>query len=325
MQCFNPVVGFRRHDNTRIQYTRLSWQAFIVRGNDVYGIPELKNTFYTHQKNVDVTRPLKIPCGKCDACKLNNARDLATRCMMELNTSKGIGIFLTLTYDQENIPADGKYREEDLIGFVKRLRKRIVVKIQTLGVAEYGSRTKRPHYHLLIFGWRPADAQKVRTSDSNHAGESYDIFISNFIDDCWKLGKTEFGSITEQSCAYVARYTYEKNREKNGEKNGEYKPKTLCRSRRPALGAAFVDQFSDSVVVKGSVSLRVGGGGIKDFPLPRYVLRRIREKHSRHVEALDRAKEISDKKRNFFEETKGRVKAKKTVFLQKIDKLKRSL
>jgi len=85
---------------------------------------------------------------------------------------------------------------------MKRLRK--IANVRSLGVAEYGDKTKRPHFHLLIFGWEPKQKELLRQSDSNHAGKNYDIFKSKIIDKLWTLGLHEFGSITQQSCSYVA-------------------------------------------------------------------------------------------------------------------------
>lgn len=320
MQCFNPTVAFKRHDNTKIAWTPLSWAAFIKRKHDIYNIPELKNTIFSHGQNINLEAPLKIPCGKCDACFMNRARDLATRCMMEFHSANYIGFFLTLTYDEEHLPTDRKYDESHVVKFMKRLRKK-TPQIRSIGVAEYGEQTRRPHYHLLIFGWEPADKVLVRTSDSSHAGENFQIFTSKTLDKLWTYGKHEFGTITEQSCSYVARYTQKKVKDKSN----DYKAKTICRSRRPGLGAHFTDRFGKSIASVGSIILKSSGETCVELPTPRYVFDRLCKISPDYHAILSAQRADFEKNRNFYEESKGRVKAKKIIFKQKISKLKRNL
>ena len=111
-------------------------------------------------------------------------------------------MFITLTYSDENIPPCGHFNERDIVLFVKRLRK-ISPKIRTLGVAEYGEKTKRPHFHLLVFGHIFKDRKLLRVTDSTHTGQNYDIYQSKTLQQLWNKGITEFGSVTEQSCSYV--------------------------------------------------------------------------------------------------------------------------
>ena len=66
-------------------------------------------------------------------------------------------VFTTLTYSNEHLPPtlDRKH----LGGFVKRLRDRLARSepgrtIRFFGCGEYGTRTKRPHYHALLSEWQ---------------------------------------------------------------------------------------------------------------------------------------------------------------------------
>lgn len=337
MQCYNPRLAFRTFDGTKIKFTGLAWSTYIIHPQNQK--PQLKkqfNTLFTHLKNTDLTQPLKIPCSKCDPCRLNRARDTARRAYDEYrypspNAKRGkgdaqpspqkqTGMFITLTYAPEKLPSCGHFSERDIVLFVKRLRKKIGVPIRTLGVAEYGERTGRAHFHLLVFGYEFHDKKLLRNTDSTHTGQSYDIFTSNMLTELWDKGISEFGSVTEQSCSYVARYLFKKNKK---ESEGTYcencqnkkprKSKIVCRSRNPGLGAAFCDRFITHDRLK---SVRAGN---TQNSVPRYYSDRIRK-------TLTESDKLSltpqpDFTKNREKETKERINAQKIIDSQKLEKL----
>jgi len=278
VQCYNPRLAFRRFDNTKIQFTRLSWNTYIINPNS--NKPQLKqqyNTLFSKHQNVDLTQPLKIPCSKCEACTLNRAGETAKRAYHEYKSQKSIGMFLTLTYTDNfgDMPICGHFFEKDVQDFIKRLRK-ISPYIRTLGVAEYGETKKRAHYHILILGYEFPDKKIERETDSTHTGNKYKIYSSKTLTKLWNKGITEFGTVTEQSCSYVARYLYKKNKkEYYGEpcshcKNPKpLKSKIICRSRRPGLGATYCDKFI--------TESRIRASQINDCKesFPRYYINRV--------------------------------------------------
>ena len=65
-----------------------------------------------------------------------------------------VSLFLTLTYNNENLPKHGVFKEEIQL-FLKRLRislDRLHYKhnLRYFACAEYGSTSKRPHYHMYF-------------------------------------------------------------------------------------------------------------------------------------------------------------------------------
>jgi len=160
LQCYNPRLAFHTFDRSRIKFTGLAWSTYIIQTDGTAKLKQQFNNIFSKYKNVDLTRPLKIPCGKCEPCRLHRAGETAKRAYHEFHTSGFVGMFITLTYDDENIPSCGHFDERDIVLFVKRLRK-ISPKIRTLGVAEYGENTKRPHFHLLVFGHIFSDRKKT--------------------------------------------------------------------------------------------------------------------------------------------------------------------
>lgn len=66
-------------------------------------------------------RPLKLPCGQCIGCRLDRSRQWAMRCVHEASLHDD-NCFITLTYNDENIPFDASLRHRDYQLFMKRLR-----------------------------------------------------------------------------------------------------------------------------------------------------------------------------------------------------------
>ena len=97
-------------------------------------------------------KPVKVPCGKCIPCLINRKRKWIIRCCHEMEVSSNTW-FVTLTYDEENLPSDRKLRPDHFTNFVKSLRYYLGSnrRCRYFGCGEYGSETHRPHYHLILF------------------------------------------------------------------------------------------------------------------------------------------------------------------------------
>ncbi|AXL14907.1 replication initiator protein [Microviridae sp.] len=101
---------------------------------------------------------IPVGCGKCPPCKKRRVDSWVFRLMQEDKVST-YSHFLTLTYDNENVPrTKNKYltlKKKDPQDFMKRLRKNTGIKgIKYYLAAEYGELNNRPHYHLIIFNVR---------------------------------------------------------------------------------------------------------------------------------------------------------------------------
>lgn len=104
--------------------------------------------------------------------------------------------FITLTYADENLPLTSNgyptLRKEDLQNFFKRFRKRLSNygkkhKIKYYAAGEYGSKTQRPHYHILLY--------------TNFQSDIYKL-----VSQSWELGDIYLGIVTIASCKYVCQY-----------------------------------------------------------------------------------------------------------------------
>lgn len=111
-----------------------------------------------------------VPCGKCLACLTNKRTDWTFRLSQEYKHSHSAA-FVTLTYSEKFNPDGVSKRHLQL--YMKRLRKKCSHKLRYYAVAEYGTKTNRPHYHLIIFNH---DSEQVlRSSWTSRTGEPYGI------------------------------------------------------------------------------------------------------------------------------------------------------
>lgn len=104
------------------------------------------------------------PCGHCAACLRNKVMEWSARILHESSEFE-YNTFLTLTYNAENLPEKDGFatlKKEDLRNWLKRFRKEINGrKIKYFGCGEYGDRSHRPHYHLILLGVGMDDKQKI--------------------------------------------------------------------------------------------------------------------------------------------------------------------
>ena len=66
-------------------------------------------------------------------------------------------------------------------------------------IGEFGEKNKRPHWHVILLNYRPKDATYKYTTDK---GEK--VYDSQEIQQLWKKGQIEFGSVTLDSAGYAA-------------------------------------------------------------------------------------------------------------------------
>lgn len=118
---------------------------------------------------------ITVPCGVCYECLAKHRREWAFRLYQEANSS-GSAYFITLTYDDLHVPflvggdtknvrnllnyvpeedewVDYVVSKPDVQKFLKRLRKMLndYTKLRYYLVSEYGTKTGRPHYHMIMF------------------------------------------------------------------------------------------------------------------------------------------------------------------------------
>lgn len=206
---------------------------------------------------------LELGCGRCVGCRLTRASSWAVRCSHEAQLYDR-NCFVTLSYADEHLPKYGSLRYEDVQAAIKRLRKRErgfaaspngKYPIRFFLAGEYGGQSWRPHYHALFFNFDFEDKFYWRTSESG-----FPSYRSPFLEDIWKLGSSEIGSVTPQSAGYVAQYSLKKVMGRQASEKFyswvdsssgevcEVRPEFCVMSRRPGLGAWWLDRYESDVL-----------------------------------------------------------------------------
>lgn len=224
-----------------------------------------------------------VPCGKCIGCRLDYSRSWADRMMLELETA-GSGIFVTLTYNNENAhwsqfcedgtPMYATLDKRDCQLFMKRLRKKFDgKKVRFYLAGEYGERTLRPHYHAILFGLGLYDLPGLLPHGRNELGQQY--YICPLLSETWSLGFVLVSDVSWKTCAYVARYVTKKL---SGPWSIDYAvrnviPEFSLMSRKPGLGAEYLEKHPDCLDYQ-SINLTTPEGGLK-LSIPKYYLKKL--------------------------------------------------
>lgn len=196
-----------------------------------------------------------VPCRKCLYCRIQRRREWTIKCIAEKQTTP-VSTFVTLTYNDENYTPT--LIPEDLQLFMKRLRKFYKTRIRFYAAGEYGEKSGRAHYHLILFGF--TDVLDPVTNSSP------------IIEDCWTDGYNYCGSVTQHSIRYVAQYIDKKfygTPDAVNEHYGGRVPEFQRYSK--GLGSDFFLANLDRMRYDGYI---VDSKGIK-HGLPRWVVNRI--------------------------------------------------
>ena len=112
-----------------------------------FSIPKEKmETVGDYKENVQLFK-----CGKCEECLIAAGKVWSHRMELEYEFYKKVGAFVTLTFNEENLPENGNLVKEELVKYLKRLRFNLGREIKYFAVGEYGAKKLRPHYHLVLF------------------------------------------------------------------------------------------------------------------------------------------------------------------------------
>lgn len=135
----------------------------------------------------------KVPCGKCGFCLQSKRSQWMFRIYWEMFHQEYPGWFLTFTYNERCVKRTADHRLSlrfsDIQKFLKKLRKAKYY-AKYICVGEYGGKTKRPHYHMLL--WTDCDPNNLMQFWSTKKGLC--------------LGKIHVGRISMQSAMYTLKY-----------------------------------------------------------------------------------------------------------------------
>lgn len=132
------------------------------------------------------------PCGQCLACRVNDTRSWYVRSHFELKKNDGrfFNYFLTLTYDEENIPNDGLCKKRHLKSFLNQINTVYKLNLRYFATSDYGNLTGRCHYHAIL--------------------RSKSKITNDMVQHVWKKGFSLLKQLTKERVKYCLRYTVKK-------------------------------------------------------------------------------------------------------------------
>ena len=223
-------------------------------------------------------RQVPVPCGKCPAC-LSRRTSVWTFRLKQQAKNANTSYFITLTYDTRFVPITKRgfltLDKRDVQLYFKRLRKahpkEVVIKYYLAG--EYGSKTFRPHYHIILFN---ADIELIHKA--------------------WDKGEVHIGELTEASAAYTAKYI-NKGKIIPMHKNDDRLPEFSLMSKK--LGLNYLSEkiinYHRADIERNFITLEDG----KKISLPRYFREKIWTETERRTQAdqlAEKFKAIEDQK-----------------------------
>lgn len=331
MSCYKPLIRLY-NPNDREQSGR------------VYSLARFSQLSGKQLKYEDLMynpRVMLIPCGQCIGCRIRQREDWATRIELEArNYPKEEVWFITLTYDDDHVPGmivktgeimrkvqytwkPGEKRPssvqillyEDIQKFLKRLRKAYRGKLRYFVAGEYGEQTARPHYHMILYGWKPTDLENLYKI--HHNG----YYTSEWLKGLWKMGQIQIAQAVPETYRYVAGYVTKKMYEIDGKKANAYyelgqtKP-FACMSLKPGLGDKYYQEHKEEIWKQGYIQCTNG----KRAQIPRYYEKQMEAENPQRLWRIkqNRQKNAMEQKRLQLEnqdyktvlETKERVTKK---------------
>lgn len=333
MSCYKPLIRLYNPDDKETSGRVYS----LARFSQLSG-KQLKYEDLMYNPKI-----MLIPCGQCIGCRIKQREDWTTRIELEARDYPKEEVwFITLTYDDDHVPGmivktgeimrkvqytwkPGEKRPssvqillyEDIQKFLKRLRKAYRGKLRYFVAGEYGEQTARPHYHMILYGWKPTDLKNLYKI--HHNG----YYTSEWLTNLWGMGQIQIAQAVPETYRYVAGYVTKKMYEINGQKSNAYyelgqtKP-FACMSTKPGLGDKYYQEHKAEIWRQGYIQCTNG----KQAQIPRYYEKQMEAENPQRLWRIkqNRQKNAIEQKRLQLEkqdyktvlETKERVTKKQT-------------
>lgn len=291
--------------------------------------PNGKRRIVFNIKDGYIDLPVTVPCGQCVGCRLEKSRQWAIRCLHEAQLNDD-NCFVTLTYNDANLPADMSVHVREHQLFMKRLRKEYGEGIRFFLCGEYGDLNHRPHYHALLFGLDFKDKIPYKQTPQ---GEM--LYTSPSLERVWGKGFAPIGEVTFSSAAYVARYVMKKRTGEGAEKHYEFVdndgvvhqrlPEYVAMSRgckklgTGGIGKGWFDKYKsdvypdDFVVVNG-----------KKMRAPKYY-DQVLEREEAALHRDMKRRRVVNSRRHASNNTRDRLRVREIIQLRKLERLKREV
>jgi len=201
---------------------------------------------FVERKGYD--QPIDLPCSRCIGCRIQRSSSWALRVMHEASLQP-FNCFITLTYEETNLPTELNHRDFQL--FMKRLRKHVSPEpVRYFMCGEYGEQNLRPHYHACLFNITFRDQKTYKLNDQGHY-----IYSSPTLDKLWGLGMSTVAPLNLQTAGYTARYFFKRN--SLAEELGLKREYGKC-STNPGIGRGWFDKHAGTDMLPGDYVIHKG-------------------------------------------------------------------
>lgn len=202
--CWKPIKAMQYIPHTGKSVIKMGWKSTTLKATSPY---------------VEAKK-IELPCQKCSICKMKKAREWGIRSQIEAENYSS-NQFITLTYNKENLPmaryedpitGEIKFKEtlnkEHLQKFIKKVRNYYLRKykhtgIKFFGCGEYGSKTGRPHYHLIMYNLPMFDLKHKYTNGIT----KIEYYTSKTLENFWGKGHVLITEANTTTAEYTAKYT----------------------------------------------------------------------------------------------------------------------
>ena len=223
--------------------------------------------------------------------------------------------FLTLTYNNDNLPKNGSLNMRDYQLFMKKLRDELGP-VRFLHCGEYGDELGRPHYHACLFGLDFGEDKTIWKIE-----DKTPLWRSETLDKIWGLGYCSIGTLTFQSAAYTARYILKKmTGDGSKEHYGGKMPEYVTMSRRPGIGHTWYEKYGPNEIWPDDYIVIDN----RKFKVPKYYDRMLEVGDPERFETMKERRKIYGEL-NEADRTPERLAARKEVFINRINRLTRDL
>ena len=240
---------------------------------------------WTHRESNGIK--LTVSCKQCTGCRQEYARQWAMRNIHEASLWLN-NIFITLTYNEQNLPEHNTLVKKDFQDFMKRLRKHKKANtknpIRFFHCGEYGEKFGRPHYHAILFNTNFNDRKPIPGQKN--------LTTSDTLKKLWGKGHVSIGDVTFQSASYVAGYVQKKINGKQKEDHYRRIDKTTgetwvlpqeyaTMSRRPGIAGLWFAKHKKDVYP--SDNIHING---KEMRPPKYYDNLFQEQNPLQMEQI---------------------------------------
>lgn len=199
--------------------------------------------------------------------------------------------FIGLSYSELHLPVLDPYfgrspsslKPKHLQDWLKRMRRGMEpLRLRFFAVGEYGDRSWRPHFHVVLFGYPTCVRGRTLREFGSDRPIAYKCCPNcRMVQAAWPWGDVDLGTVTHHSASYCASYTVKKMTSPDDTRLHGRHPEFARMSLRPGIGvdamwdvASTMMQYGlDESMADVPSAMRYGN---RELPLGRYLRGKLR-------------------------------------------------